>query len=187
LAEREIVDTLLTERRLSDAVTEATTHADALDAAFVRRVVRWGRRRVIFQGCVVELLFFATLVTTAVVRKRWIASTRGGRHDELHAGERRLGRAVVGFLPVAGAFALYLAGVGAFLACHYETGNAAPFVGLAGASVPVVLLARGWSAAGSSRPGARTGRAVLCAASMLASAFVVLDVINPSYLDGFGL
>ncbi len=188
LAEREIVDTLLTERRLGDAVTEATTHADALDAPFVRRVVRWGRRRVIFEACVVELLLFATLVTMAVVRKRRTAPTRGARrHDEPYAGERRVGRAVVGFLPVAGAFALYLAGVGAFLASRYETGNAAPFVGLAVASVPVVFLARGWSATGSSRPGARTGRAVLCAASMLASAFVVLDVINPSYLDGFGL
>jgi hypothetical protein len=171
LAERAIVDTLLAERRLGDAVTEATTHADALDAAFVRRIVRWGRRRVILQACVVELLLFGALVAMAVVRKRRTVP----------------GRAVVGFLPVAGAFALYLAGVGAFLACHYETGTAAPFIGLAGASVPVVLLARGWSAAGSSRPGARTGRAVVCAASMLASAFVVLDVINPSYLDGFGL
>jgi hypothetical protein len=178
LAERDLVDTLLTENRLGEAVTEATTHADALDAAFVRRVVRWGRRPVLFQACVVELLLFATLVTMAVVRTK-----RSGAQ----AREGHLGRAVLGFLPVAGAFALYLAGVGAVLASHYETGHAAPFVGLAIASVPIVLLARGWSAAGSRRPGARTGRAVLCAASMLASAFVVLDVLNPSYLDGFGL
>ena len=36
-------------------------------------------------------------------------------------------------------------------------------------------------------PAMRTGLAVLCAVGMFAAAFVLLDAIDPTYLDGFGL
>ncbi len=44
-----------------------------------------------------------------------------------------------------------------------------------------------WGAVGSEGAAPRAGRALLCAASVLAAAFLLLDLVNPTYLEGFGL
>jgi hypothetical protein len=49
------------------------------------------------------------------------------------------------------------------------------------------LVARAWGAAGSSARGARAIRAVVCASSMLAAGFLVLEAVEPVYLESFGL
>jgi hypothetical protein len=89
--------------------------------------------------------------------------------------------------PLAFAFAAYLAAVGGLLASRYEAGNAAPFLALGAAVIPIVLLARAWAAVGSLRVPARIGRALLSATTVFAAALAVLEAINPAYLDGFGL
>jgi hypothetical protein len=53
--------------------------------------------------------------------------------------------------------------------------------------LPLVLLARLWSAVGSQAPAARVARSVLCGATVVATAFVLLETVNPVYLEGFGL
>jgi hypothetical protein len=93
---------------------------------------------------------------------------------------RRLIRLAVGF-------AAYVAIVGGMLASQYESGNASPFLVLGVAIVPLVLVARAWSAVGSVRLSARIGRAMLCATSVFAVAFLVLRLVRSDYLDGFGL
>jgi hypothetical protein len=175
LAEREIVDALVGEGRLDEASAEATSHTDRLDPRFVKQTRALVRRRTVRRGALAELGAFALLAGVALVR-----ALRRGALGETRAALRTIA-------PVAVAFLVYLAGVGGVLASQYESGNAAPFVRLALAVLPLLLLARAWGAVGSTRAAARTGRAVLCAVSVLAVAFVLLDAANPSYLEGFGL
>jgi hypothetical protein len=175
LAEREIVDTLVTEGRPGEAAAEATSHADRLDPGFVKQTRALVRRRAMRGAAIAELGGFAGLAAIALVR-----AFRRGVLGEALAATRRLA-------PVAAAFAVYLAGAGGLLASRYESGSAAPFVRLAIAMLPLLLLARAWGAVGSTRWAARTGRAALCAISVFATAFVLLDAVNPSYLEGFGL
>jgi hypothetical protein len=96
-------------------------------------------------------------------------------------------RSVRQMTPLAVGFAAYVAIVGGVLAAQYETGNAGPFLVLGAAIVPLVLVARAWSAASSGSPAARIGRALLCTTSVFAAAFLVLRAVRSEYLDGFGL
>jgi hypothetical protein len=84
-------------------------------------------------------------------------------------------------------FAAFVGLGGGALASGYEAGNAAPFLALGAAVLPVVLVARAWGAAGSTRAAARAGRALVCFVTVLAIGFVVLERIDPQYLGGFGL
>jgi hypothetical protein len=175
LAEREIVDALVAQDRLEDAAAEADSHANRLDPRFVKQTRRLVRRRGMRHAALFELAGFAALAGTALLRARL-----RGALGETGAALRRVA-------PVAIAFALYLGATGGILASAYETGNAMPFV-LFGLSVlPLVFLARAWAAVGSARATARAGRALFCAVSVLAAAFLLLDVVNPTYLEGFGL
>jgi hypothetical protein len=88
---------------------------------------------------------------------------------------------------VAAIFVAFVAVAGGALASNYEAGNAAPFLLLGAVVLPLVLVARAWSAVGSTRGAARVARALLCAATVLAAAFLLLDAVNPQYLTGFGL
>ena len=97
------------------------------------------------------------------------------------------GRALRDLAPVALPFVAFMAIPGGLLAAKYESGNAAPFYLLGAAALPLVLVARAWSAVGSATQGARLGRSVLCAATVAATAFTVLDRLDPRYLEGFGL
>jgi hypothetical protein len=175
LAEREIVDTLVAEGRLDEATAEATSHASQLDPRFVKQTRALVRRRAVRDAAIAELGGFATLAAIALIR-----AFRRGALGEARAAIRSLA-------PVAAAFAVYLAGAGGLLASQYESGRAAPFVHLALAVLPLLLTARAWGSVGSTRWAARAGRAALCAVSVFAAAFVLLDAVNPTYLEGFGL
>jgi hypothetical protein len=175
LAAREIVDTLVDERRLDEAAAEADAHADLLDPAFVRLTHKIVSRRTIRVIALAELGGFGGLVALAL--------SRGVRRGSLGTA----GTAVRRIVPVAILFAAYLAGLGGVLASRYETGNATPFVALGLLVLPLSLLARAWGAVGSPAAAARAGRALLCAVSVLAAAFLLLDAVNPTYLEGFGL
>ncbi len=175
LAEREIVDTLVGDGRLSSACWEATAHASRLDPRFVKQTQALVRRRKLRGVALAELGAFTLLVGIALLR-----AFRRGALGEARTALRRLA-------PVAVAFAVYLAAAGGVLASQYESGNASPFVGLALAVLPLLFVARAWGAVGSDRAAARAGRAILCAVSVLAAAFVLLYSVNPAYLEGFGL
>jgi hypothetical protein len=175
LAEREIVDTLIAQDRVHEAADEARAHGEKLDARFAIQVHRVERRRALWTGALAELVLFAALVTFELVR----ASRR-----------RILSRALEALRAIAPAvlaFSAFVALVGGALASQFEAGNAGPFLALGAIVAPIVLLARAWSAVGSTKAAARIGRGIVCAASAFAAAFVLLDACSPLYLEGFGL
>jgi hypothetical protein len=175
LAERELVEGLAEAGRLGDAAIEAHAHERLLDPGVVRRMDMLVRRRWLRKTAVAVLAVFALLAAVALVR----AKRRGTLRDA--------GRALGAVAPVAVAFTLFVAIAGGGLAARYESGNARPFVLLGVAALPLVLVARAWSAVGSTRPAARLGRALICGATLVGAAFVLLDVVSPEYLEGFGL
>ena len=175
LAEREIVQTWIDEGRLDEAAAEAASHADRLDPRVVKQTRTLLRRRAIRRGALVELGAFAGLAGASLLR----ALRRGALGDA--------GRALRRIAPVALGFAAYVAVAGGVLASHYETGNAAPFVAFGLLVLPLVFVARAWSAVGATSARARAGRAALCAVSVFAAAFMLLDAVDPTYLEGFGL
>jgi hypothetical protein len=126
-------------------------------------------------AAIVELAVFAAWVLGAL--------TRAQRRRVLRDAAPALRK----LTPVALAFAAYIAGIGGLLASQYESGNAGPFLLLGAGALPLVLVARAWAAVGSTRPAARIARALLCGVSVIATAFVLLDTANPTYLEGFGL
>jgi len=172
LAERELVDLLAREGRPDDAAQEATAHADRLDPHIVKQTARLARRRWVRYAAIAELAAFSALAAAALLRSR-----RGAEAS----------RALRTVAPIAIAFALYLGVGGGLLASRYESGNATPFLLLGAVALPLVLLARAWAAVGSRGARARWGRSLVCATSVVAAAFVLLDAVNPAYLDGFGL
>ncbi len=175
LAERELVDALIAQGRIDDAIAEATAHPARLDAKFVKQVKRLRIRRFVKLGAVGVLGAFLALSLTALLR----ASRRNVLGDAW--------RALRALLPTAALFIAFVALGGGLLASQYESGNAAPFLILGAGVLPLVLLARLWSAVGSQAPAARVARSVLCGATVVATAFVLLETVNPVYLEGFGL
>jgi hypothetical protein len=175
LAEGELVQALVASGRIVDARTEAHARMGLLDQAFVRSVDRLARRRWLRRGAAVVLAAFAALSAVALARA----------HRRRSLGEAA--RALGALAPAAIPFLAFVAIAGAVLASRYESGNAWPFLLLGATSLPLVLVARAWGAVGSARPADRFARAVLCAATVLAAAFVLLDMVNPGYLEGFGL
>jgi hypothetical protein len=175
LAEREIVEALAAGGQVVEAAAEARDHPRLLDPVFVRQVTQLVRRQWIRRAATGLVASFGVLAAVALAR----GIRRGALGD--------VARALGGVLPVAAAFVAFLALAGGVLASRYESGNAWPFLLLGAAVLPLVLLARAWGAVGSARPAARAARAVLCAATVLAAAFALLDVVSPGYLEGFGL
>lgn len=84
-------------------------------------------------------------------------------------------------------YGAYVAVGGAALASAYERGTAKPFVLLGGVLAILLVLARVWNVSGSARVGPRLARAGVCASAAIGAAFLVLDNVDPSYLDGMGL
>lgn len=175
LAEREIVDTLVMQGRVQSAALELRAHESDVDARFARQIRRLERRLWLRVGAVAELVLFAALAALALLRAKR-RSMLGAALDTLR-----------GFAPTALASSAFVAIVGGTLASQFETGNAAPFLLLGAALAPLVLLGRAWSAVGSGSVLARVGRGTVCAASMLAAAFVLLGCCSPMYLESFGL
>jgi len=175
LAERELVDALASSGRLDEAAAEARTHSSKLDARFVQQMGRLTTRRAVRRGALVVLAAFGVLALVALGRA---------------AVRRSLGeaaRALRDLAPVALPFVAFVAIAGGLLATKYESGNSRPFFLLGAAVLPLVLLARAWSAVGSQTRPARLGRSLLCAATVAATAFTLLDQLDPQYLEGFGL
>jgi hypothetical protein len=146
------------------------------DEALVTKVIQTVRRRRLRFASFVVLTPVVVLTSGALVRAK------------------RRGRTLVGILRRAGAsirlflaFAAYLAIAGAALATGYEGGAGLPFLVFGAALVPLFAVARVWSVAGSPRTSARVARAVLCGASALGTAFLVLERLNAGWLDGLGL
>jgi hypothetical protein len=175
LAERELVGALAAGGAIAEAAAEARAHASLLDPRFVRDITRLLRRQWIRWGAIVVLAGFAWLAALAL---------EGARR------RRALGEvlaALRGVAPVALSFVAFVGLAGGLLASRYESGNAAPFLLLAAGTLPLVFVARAWSAAGSNRAPARLARALFCGATVLAAAFILLDAAGPDYLEGFGL
>jgi hypothetical protein len=175
LAERELVDVLVADRKIDEAAAEARAHASRLDPRFVRQVSRLLVRRALRYAAFGVVGCFVLLAGLGVVR----AARAGTLRDA--------GRELRKLAPVAALFVVFVAVGGGALASNYESGNASPFLLLGAVVLPLVLLARAWSAVGSTRSAARVGRSLLCAATVLAAAFLLLDAVNPQYLAGFGL
>jgi hypothetical protein len=175
LAEQELVDALLANATLGEAVAEARAHAARLDTRFLNRVLRLVVRRNVRHGAITVLALFGGLAATGLLR----AHLRGSFPDAV--------RALRGLAPLATLFVAFLALAGGILASKYESGNSAPFLLLGSASLPLVLLSRAWGAVGSPRSAPRAARALLCAATMFAAAFLLLEGLDPQYLSGFGL
>ncbi len=175
LAEREILDTWIAEGRVLAAARETRAHESLVDARFAKRMRKLERRFWLRAAALGEIVVFALLATLALVR----AKRRHGLAPALDA--------LRAFAPAAVSFAAFVGIVGGSLASQFETGNAAPFLLLGAAALPLLLLARAWSAVGTPAAAARVGRGMVCAASALATAFVLLEYWSPIYLEGFGL
>lgn len=175
LAERELVDAYVGQGRVDEAIAEATAHSTRLDPKFVRQVKRLAVRRGVMRFATIVLVAFGVMSILALLR----------------AGQRKtLGQAWTALrelAPAALGFVAFVAVAGGVLASQYESGNSTPFFLLGGAVLPLVLLARAWSAVGSQTRAARLGRALLCAATVVAAAFMLLEKVYPDYLVGFGL
>jgi hypothetical protein len=175
LAERELVDALVATGRIEEAAAEATTHKNRLDNRFVKQVQRLIVRRTVRWVSFGVLAAFLLLAVTGLVR----AGMRG-RLGTAFGELRKLS-------PVAALFVGFIAVAGGVLASKYEQGNAAPFLVLGAGVLPLLLLARAWSAVGSQTGPARAARGLLCGATVVAAAFTLLEQLDPQYLSGFGL
>jgi hypothetical protein len=96
-------------------------------------------------------------------------------------------RAVRRVAPLVISFLLYAGLAGGWLASSYENSSSVPFVLFAACMLPLVVLFRMWSAVGSSSGAARAGRGVAAVTATVALGFLVVEQVNPSYLEGFGL
>jgi hypothetical protein len=107
-------------------------------------------------------------------------AVRGGRSSVLRAEIRKSAGLIA-------AYATYVAVAGGALAAGYEDGNARPFLLFGIVLAPLLALARGWAAAGSTTAAARALRAIVAAASALGAAFLVLESVDVAYLEGLAL
>jgi hypothetical protein len=155
-----------------EAVAVAGDRADPQLARDVRRAAR--RRNM--HGASIAILLAMILLTGRAA----LAAARRG------AGAR-LREAIGSTWKLALGYAAYVAIGGALLASGYGTGTTKPFLYFGIALVPVVLLARAWAAAGSASTSARGGRAALCAMGAAAAAFLVLEGVDVTFLEGMGL
>jgi hypothetical protein len=96
-------------------------------------------------------------------------------------------RAVRRVAPMIAFFFVYAGLLGGYLASSYENSSSLPFVLFAAFMLPLVAIFRVWSAVGSPRFTARAGRGVMAVAATIALGFLVVERINPIYLEGFGL
>lgn len=99
---------------------------------------------------------------------------------------RELPRAVLP--PLAVAFSLYLGGASAVLVRLRGDGDPRPFVWLGLGVLAAFTVARAWRLGwGAGGPTARAARAILCAAGVIAAAFLAVERTDVSYLEGLGL
>jgi len=174
-AARLLVDTMAQDGDIDRAANAARELRTKLDPAFVTSIERRVRRRTLHYAAIGDLIALAAFVAAALAMAK--------RRARLPA----VGAALRSSAPLAIGFAAYVAIAGGLLASSYEAGNAAPFLYFGGAVVPIFFAARAWGAAGAQTPLARLARAAVCGSAMIAAAFIVLERIDPVYLEGFGL
>ncbi len=170
-----LVNALLEDGSFADAQATAARLGTNLDVSMAARVTELVRRHRVHLAAVADLSVFALLAVVALAR----ASLRGALANVL-AALKPTSFAALGF-------AAYLAVAGGWLASSYETGNATPFFAFGVALVPIALAARAWGAAGRTSTAARALRAVVSASAVMATAFLLLELINGQYLEGFNL
>jgi hypothetical protein len=171
----ELIKALIADGDLDAARGTSQAIARWLDPKVARSVTVARRRQWLRRASSVDLAAFVALALLAVGRSM---------KDGQTAGVMRALRVSAGLGVV---FAAYLAAVGGVLASSYETGNAAPFLLLGVIVLPIALIARAWGAAGSTSPLARSVRSLVCASAVVAAGFLLLDALNPLYLEGFHL
>ncbi len=174
-AARELVDTMAAQGDLDGAARTARELGNKLDPKVVKSIARQLRARVAHRVAVGELGMMLLFALGSVVL--------GLRRGALPTLGRELRRAA----PFALAFAAYAGLVGGGLASSYESGSATPFFAIGLATFLLVLVARAWGTTGSAAKGARIARAVLCGTSVLAAGFLILERVDATYLEGFGL
>jgi hypothetical protein len=174
-AARELVETTADRGDLDGAARIAKDLGPKIDPKVVVAIVRRLRRRVAHRVATVDLAA-VTLLAAGSLALGW-------RRGALPVVLREIRR----IAPFAVAFAAYAGILGGWLASSYEAGNAAPFWAIGGTTLVLGLLARAWGAVGSKRSGPRALRAILCATGVLAAGFLVLERIDATYLQGFGL
>jgi hypothetical protein len=157
------------------AAAEAAAHdfadnIDPLAVEHVRAVRRRGHVHVAALGALGVALAF--LATSLVARRRSVIAAL--------PTVRRIA-------PVVTLFFAYAGVVGGYLATTYENGSANPFLLFAAVMIPFAMILRVWSAVGSPRLAARASRGVTAVAATLAVGFLVVEQVNPSFLEGFGL
>jgi hypothetical protein len=168
-----LVITLADEGDFDAAEAAAREFARNIDPAAPRHVQTARRRRYVHLGAIGVLGVALGLAALSLV-----------------AGRRLLARAlgaVRRIVPLVAVFFLYMGLAGGYLASSYENGSAMPFVLFAAFMLPLAVLFRMWSAVGSSRLPARVGRGVAAVAATFALGFLVVELVNPTYLEGFGL
>jgi hypothetical protein len=175
LAERELVDALVATGHIDEAVAETRSHPAWLDPSFVKQTGRLLVRRALRWTALSALATFAGLAAIGL----W----RAGRRRAMS----QAGREVRKMAPVGAAFVAFVVVAGGALAANYESGSAMPFLLLGAGVLPLLFLGRAWSAVGSQTACARAARGLLCGTTVLAEAFLVLDLCRPQYLMGFGL
>jgi hypothetical protein len=146
------------------------------DAATLARFERLVRRRTLHKVALGSTALVALAGALAVVR-----ALRAGRGRELlRVWLRPLPLAHIAMLSIGGGL----------LAHTYDEGGLShlgPFFGLGVGTLAMYLAAAAWSLVGSARAAARAGRAVACAAAMLAVSFLAMHHYDPGMLDGIGL
>lgn len=175
-ASRELVDALIAEGRLEEATETVREFGTTRIAPGVAKSVkRHVRQRTAHRAAWVDLGALAAFFVASLV----LAARRHALAGVAPALKRTA--------PLALAFAAYIGVLGGWLASSYEAGNAIPFYGLAAAALVFGLIARSWAAIGSAATLARAGRAVLCASGVASAAFLFVERVDPTYLEGFGL
>lgn len=156
-------------------VDDARSEAARIDAIARRSDDRLAAREA--RRARMTTLAIALLAAFAIAAARVLASDRGRR---ARPAIRKVG-------PLAALYAAYVAAAGAVLATGYEGASPLPFLLFGAATLPIVLTARAWGAAGRATRPARAARSAISAAAILAVGFLVLRGLEPSYLDGLGL
>jgi hypothetical protein len=165
--------TLADRGQLEAAAAAGREFASNIDPKAVQHVEGLRRRRHVHLGAVVAVGIALGAALWSVLRAR--GSWRGAL---------RAARAVA---PLASFFLFHVALVGGYLASIYENSNPMPFVLFAALMLPTIVIARMWSAVGSTTPAARVCRGILSVMATFAIGFLVVEQVNPVFLEGFGL
>ncbi|MCL2724974.1 MAG: hypothetical protein FWD69_11115 [Polyangiaceae bacterium] len=168
---------LLTARgEMSAAVDEARRAGDRADPNLLRDLTRLRRRLLIHRASLATIAAMVVFAIGAIA-----TAARPGRSIACALGKTT---------PLILGYAAFVGIAGGLLASRYETsetGNATPFLLFGVALAAVLFVARVWAAAGSPRMPARAARAVVCAGATIGAAFLVLEHVDVTYLEGLGL